>query len=94
MTHWSKNDSSSFYNIHNKTNIFSSGFLFTTAGPDQEEVEQIVKTLTKITDSVHFLPTEIEADSGGEGGYFLSGWCLLLRYCTERKHSLKNSFVT
>lgn len=38
---------------------------------DQEEVEQIVKRLTKIAHSVHILPAEIEADCGG--GYFMSG---------------------
>ncbi|MCI4389054.1 hypothetical protein PGIGA_G00093410 [Pangasianodon gigas] len=31
--------------------------------PDQEEVEQIVNKLTKITDRVHFLSTDIETDS-------------------------------
>ncbi|XP_060759623.1 apoptosis facilitator Bcl-2-like protein 14 isoform X2 [Neoarius graeffei] len=32
---------------------------------DQEEVEQIVNKLTKITDCVHFVPSDIEADSDG-----------------------------
>lgn len=54
--------------------------LSTPAGPDQEEVEQIVSKLTKIIDRVHFIPTDIETDSDGE--YFLSG---LLSYFYNKK---------
>ena len=38
----------------------------TAADSDQEEVEQIVNKLTKLTDKVHFKSTDIETDGDGE----------------------------
>lgn len=61
--------------------------LFTLVGPDQEEVEQIVNKVTKITDCVHFLPSDIESDS--DGGYFLS--VLLSFYFPSRKKTNWNT---